>query len=283
MCRWLAYSGEPLKPSVLILDAQHSLVAQSLNSPLGAETVNGDGFGFGWYPEGSVAGSVPALFHSIEPAWNDENLRELTQSIASPLFFGHVRAAGGPPIQRTNCHPFRHHNWMFMHNGFLDGFSAMKRDLTFAVDESLYPLIQGTTDSEVLFYLALTLGLEDDPIGAMGRAVRMVESVGKKKGIAFPMQGTLALSDGATLWAFRYSTAHRSRTLFHSVAIPELREMYPEADRLHLFGDHAKVVVSEPLNDYPGAFVEVPESTVAVLDDSGYHHERFLYDDADDD
>jgi len=278
MCRWLAYSGEPLKPSVLILDAQHSLVAQSLNSPLGAETVNGDGFGFGWYPEGSVAGSVPALFHSIEPAWHDENLRELTDSIASPIFFGHVRAAAGPPIQRTNCHPFRHGNWMFMHNGFLGGFEAMKRDLTFAVDPSLYPEIRGTTDSEVLFYLALTLGLEEDPIGAMGRAVRQIEKVGEEKGVAFPMQGTIALSDGATLWAFRYSTAHRTRTLFHSAAIPELRQMYPDADRLHLFGDHAKVIVSEPLNDLPGAFVEVPESTVAILDDSGYRHERFLDD-----
>ncbi|UAJ77787.1 class II glutamine amidotransferase [Leifsonia sp. ZF2019] len=278
MCRWLAYSGEPLRPSVLVLDAQHSLVAQSLNSPLGAETVNGDGFGFGWYPEGSTAGSVPALFHSIEPAWHDENLRELTESITSPLFFGHVRAASGPPIQRTNCHPFRHANWMFMHNGFLDGFTSIKRDLTFSVDESLYPSIRGTTDSEVLFYLALTLGLQEDPVGAMGRAIRRVEDLGKAKGIAFPVQGTIALSDGATLWAFRYSTSHRSRTLFHSVAIPALREMYPEADRLHQFGDTAKVVVSEPLNDLPGAFVEVPESTVAILDDSGFHHERFLDD-----
>ena len=69
MCRWLAYSGEPLQPSTVILDAQHSLVKQSLNSPLGAETVNGDGFGFGWYPRDSVVGSTPALFHSTEPAW----------------------------------------------------------------------------------------------------------------------------------------------------------------------------------------------------------------------
>lgn len=53
MCRSLAYSGEPLRPSSLILDTQHSLVAQSLDSPLGAETVNGDGFGFGWYPSDS--------------------------------------------------------------------------------------------------------------------------------------------------------------------------------------------------------------------------------------
>lgn len=281
MCRWLAYSGEALKPSILVLDAQHSLVAQSLNSPLGAETVNGDGFGFGWYPEGSKTGSVPALFHSTEPAWNDENLRELTNSIASPLFFGHVRAAGGPPIQQSNCHPFRHENWMFMHNGFLDGFAAMKRDLAFSVDESLYPLIHGTTDSEVLFYLALTLGLQDDPVGAMAKAVRRVEEVGASKGIRFPMQGTIALSDGATIWAFRYSTAHRSRSLYHSVSIPELRELYPDAARLEVFGDKAKVVVSEPLNDLPGAFLEVAESTVAIVNDDGYHHEPFLADDDD--
>ena len=99
MCRWLAYIGEPLRPSTIVLDAKHSIVAQSLDSPLGAETVNGDGFGFGWYPSGAPQGTEPALFHSIEPAWNDSNLRELTRAIESPLFFTHVRAAAAPPIQ----------------------------------------------------------------------------------------------------------------------------------------------------------------------------------------
>ncbi len=273
MCRWLAYSGEPLKPAELILDTQHSLVAQSLNSPLGTETVNGDGFGFGWYPRDS---DMPALFHSIEPAWHDENLREITNAVTSPLFFGHVRAAAGPPIQQSNCHPFRYENWLFMHNGFLDGFEKTKRDLTFAVDPSLYPLIHGTTDTEVLFYLALTEGLQDDPIGGLGRAIRRVEEEGRKAGIEYPMQGTVAVSDGHTLWAFRYSTSHQSRTLFHSAAIPELREMYPDAARLDVFGDKAKVVVSEPLTDLPGAFIEMEESTVAILDDDGYRHEPFL-------
>lgn len=276
MCRWLAYSGEPLRPSTVILDAQHSLVKQSLNSPLGAETVNGDGFGFGWYPRDSVAGSIPAVFHSIEPAWNDENLRELTEAIESPLFFSHVRAAAGPPIQQSNCHPFRYENWMFMHNGFLGEFSKMKRDLVFAVDPSLYPHIKGTTDSEVVFHLALSFGLMDDPIAGMRKAVGLVESVGRDHGIRFPMQGTIALSDGATIWAFRYSTQGRSRTLFHSVEIDTLREMYPDIERLNLFGERARVVVSEPLNDLPGAFVEVPESTVAILEESGYEYEPFL-------
>ena len=75
MCRWLAYCGEPLRPSEVILHPQHSLIAQSLDSPLGAETVNGDGFGFGWYPADPKEGNVPGIFRSTEPAWNDQNLR----------------------------------------------------------------------------------------------------------------------------------------------------------------------------------------------------------------
>jgi predicted glutamine amidotransferase len=276
MCRWLAYTGEPLQPSTLVLDPVHSVVAMSLNSPLGAEPVNGDGFGFGWYPEDPSRGATPAVFRSIEPAWNDENLRELSHAVRSPLFFTHVRAAGGPPIQQTNCHPFRYENWLFMHNGVVSQFALTKRDLTFAVDPSLYPHIHGTTDSEVLFHLALTLGLADNPIKAVGDAIRMVESAGHKAGVQFPMQGTIAVSDGVTVWAFRYSSQGQSRTLFHSADIPTLREMYPDVERLSTFGDHAQVVVSEPLNDLPGVFLEVPESTVAILDPSGYRHEEFL-------
>ncbi|WP_167043013.1 class II glutamine amidotransferase [Salinibacterium sp. ZJ454] len=276
MCRWLAYTGEPLRPSILILDTQHSVVAMSLNSPLGAETVNGDGFGFGWYPEDGGPGSMPATFRSIEPAWNDQNLREISHAVRSPLFFTHVRAAAGPPIQQTNCHPFRYENWLFMHNGYISEFGLIKRDLTYAVDPSLYAHIHGTTDSEVLFHLALTLGLADDPIKAMRDAIRMVESAGNKAGNQFPMQGTIAVSDGETLWAFRYSSQGRSRSLFHSADIPTLRGMYPDAERLSAFGEHAQVVVSEPLSDLPGVFLEVPESTVAVLDREGYRHEPFL-------
>ena len=276
MCRWLAYSGEPLRPSTLVLDTQHSLVAQSLNSPLGAEPVNGDGFGLGWYSGGAGATGTPALFHSIEPAWNDQNLRELTRAVESPLFFSHVRAAAGPPIQQTNCHPFRHENWLFMHNGGLAAFDAVKRDLTFAVDPSLYPHIKGTTDSEVLFHLALTLGLVDDPVAAMAKTIQMAEAIGHAHQVPFPVQGTFAVSDGTTLWAFRYSSQGRSRTLFHSADVATLQEMYPDAERLRAFGPHAHVVVSEPLNDLPGVFLEVPESTVAVLDQTGYHHQPFL-------
>ena len=204
MCRWLAYSGEPIRPSELVLHSQHSIVAQSLSSPLGAETVNGDGFGFGWYPTAAGTPSAPAVFHSTEPAWNDQNLRELTQAVESPLFFTHVRAAAGPPVQQTNCHPFRFENWLFMHNGAIADFGAVKRDLTFAVDPALYPQIMGTTDSEVLFHLALTMGLREDPVGALSRAIGFVEKVGREHDVRFPFQGSVAVTDGDSIWAVRY-------------------------------------------------------------------------------
>jgi hypothetical protein len=128
----------------------HSLIDQSLHSRLGAETTNGDGFGVGWYD----TRPVPGVFRSIEPAWNDQNLRELAGHISSHLFFAHIRAAIGSAVQQTNCHPFRYGRWLFMHNGFIDGFAAIKRDPMLAVDESLFPEIKGTADTEVLFYLA---------------------------------------------------------------------------------------------------------------------------------
>ncbi|HYO20401.1 MAG TPA: class II glutamine amidotransferase [Dermatophilaceae bacterium] len=274
MCRWMAYRGAPLLASELVLHPRRSIVAQSLDSPLGAETVNGDGFGFGWYPEPSEGGR-PGVFRSIEPAWHDLNLRELTEVTRSPLFFCHVRAAAGPPIQQTNCHPFRHENWLFMHNGTIAEFGRVKRDLVMAVAPELFPSIQGTTDSEVLFHLALTLGLQQDPIAAMQLTIGAVETVGRSHGVRFPWQGTVAVSDGATIWAFRYSTQGRTRSLFHSADIGTLREMYPDVERLHLFSDEAHVVVSEPITDLPGSFIEVPEASLVVLDGSGYRQQAF--------
>jgi predicted glutamine amidotransferase len=138
------------------------------------------------------------------------------------------------------------------------GSAWVKRDLTFAVDPSLYPHIKGTTDSEVLFHLALTLGLQEDPIVAMAKAIQAVESAGHEHGVKFPMQGTVAVSDGITVWAFRYSSQRQTRTLFHSADIATLEQMYPDTERLRVFGKRAHVVVFEPLNDLPGPSSKFP-------------------------
>ncbi len=260
MCRWLAYTGSPVLLADALYTPAHSLIDQSLHSRLGAETTNGDGFGLGWYDEEPT----PGVFHSIEPAWNDQNLREVSGHIRSHLFFAHIRAAIGSAVQQTNCHPFRHGRWLFMHNGFIDGLAAIKRDLVLAVDESLYPEIKGQTDTELLFYLALSFGLEDDPPEAIARAIGLVEERGRSRGSTYPFQGTIATSDGERLWVFRYSSEGKSRSLFVSRDIQTLRRLYPERRMLQQRSDDARLVVSEPIGDLPGAWIEFPEGSYGV-------------------
>ena len=223
MCRWLAYSGSPVLIEQLLYKPKHSLIDQSLHSTMGAETTNGDGFGVGWYDETRT----PGVFHSIEPAWNDRNLQELARHVRSHIVFAHIRASSGSPVQQTNCHPFRHGRWLWMHNGVIHDFQKIKRDLVLAIDPELYPFIEGSTDSETLFYLAKTFGLEDDPPQAVARAIGLVEAVGHEHGVENPMQGTIATSDGDKLWAFRYSSEHDSRTLFFSTAIDDAARALP--------------------------------------------------------
>ena len=261
MCRWLAYSGTPILLEELLYRPTHSLIDQSLHSRLGAETTNGDGFGVGWYG----TADTPAVFHSIEPAWNDRNLHELAGHISSPLVFAHIRASSGSPIQQTNCHPFRHGRWLWMHNGLIRDFTKVKRDLVLEVDPSLYPFVEGSTDSEVFFFLALTLGLEDDPAGAVARAVGVIEDVGRRHDVEYPIQMTVATSDGECIWAFRYSSEGRSRSLYFSTAVQALRELYPDMELFQRVDDETRLIVSEPLGDLPGAWNEVPESTWGVV------------------
>jgi glutamine amidotransferase len=261
MCRWLAYSGTPVLLEELLYKPAHSLIDQSLHSRLGVETTNGDGFGVGWYGEGDT----PAVFKSIEPAWNERNLRELSQHVRSGLVFAHIRASTGTPVQQTNCHPFRYGHWLWMHNGSIARFHDIKRELMLAVDPSLYPDIEGSTDSEAFFFLALTMGLEDDPPAAVERAVGFIEHVGRNNGIPHPMQMTVATTDGTNVWAFRYSSEGKSRSLFYSTRVDTLREQYPDNPVLQMVSDETRLVVSEPLGDLAGAWNEVPESSYGVV------------------
>jgi predicted glutamine amidotransferase len=261
LCRWLAYSGSPILLEDLLYKPTHSLIDQSLHAQLGAGTTNGDGFGIGWYG----VGETPAVFHSIEPAWNDRNLHDLAGHVVSNLVFAHVRASTGTAIQQTNCHPFRYDRWLWMHNGLIREFAQVKRDLVLAVDPSLYPEIEGSTDSEVLFFLALTFGLKDDPPGAVVRAVGLVEETGRRRGIEYPIQMTVATTDGKRVWVFRYSSEGRSRSLFYSTNLQTLKQLYPDNLMLHNLSDETRLVVSEPLGDLAGAWKEVPEASYGII------------------
>ena len=255
MCRWMAWIGQAVPIEELLFNAQHGIVDQSLHARMGAEPTNGDGFGLGWYD----ADGSPAVYRSIAPAWGDPNLRELAAHIRSPLFLAHVRAAIGSPVQETNCHPFRHGRWLFVHNGYLADFRSLRRDLMLALDEDRFPDVHGSTDTEVVFQLALTHGLEDDPIRALEATVGVIEAVAARRRIDGAVQGTFGVSDGEALWAVRYATEGPARSLFASSDVEAVRRLYPDDARLRRLTEGDRLIVSEPFSDLPGLWHEIPE------------------------
>ena len=270
MCRWMAWHGQPLLIDELLLKPKHSLIDQSLHSRMGAEPTNGDGFGLGWYG----TGDGPGLYRSISPAWGDANLRHLAGHIESPLFLAHVRATSGTAVQETNCHPHLHGRWLFVHNGLINEFPTVRRELMLAIDPTLFAEIQGSTDSEVIFHLALTNGLEDDPLTALERTIGFVEEVAVRHGIDRAIQASIGVSDGERLWAVRYSTEGNSRTLFASADAHAVKQLHPENPRLQILRDEDRLVVSEPIADLPGAWNEIPESTALTVLPGGANEQR---------
>jgi glutamine amidotransferase len=257
----MAWFGQPVLIEEVLFKTPHGIVDQSLHSRMGAETTNGDGFGLGWYG----TGQGPGVYHSVEPAWGDANLRELAAHIESPLFLTHVRAAIGSPVQQTNCHPFRHGQWLFVHNGFIADFRKLRRDLMLAVDPPLFADVHGSTDTEVVFHLALTFGLEEDPIRSLERTVGFIETTARRLGVDDPVQGSFGVSDGESLWAVRYATNGQPRSLFASADPDSIRRLHPENPRFQRLSPDDRVIVSEPFSDLPGVWHEIPPSTAVTV------------------
>jgi glutamine amidotransferase len=251
----MAYSGKEIPLATLLLDVEHNLIDQSLTARSAVTPTNGDGFGVGWYG----MRPLPGMYHSIHPAWNDFNLHDLAEHIDSRLFLAHVRATSLATVQETNCHPFRHGRWLFVHNGEIAYAEKTRRDLLFEVDPALFGEILGTTDSELMFYLALSLGLEKDPLGALARMVGLVERIGRKHGVEQSMWMTIGLSDGDSIWAVRYASDGDAPTLYHSRDVDDLIALNPKIESA--LGEDARMVVSEPIGTLTEAWTEIPQAS----------------------
>lgn len=268
MCRWLAYSGAPILLDEVLFKTDHSLIDQSLHASVASTTTNGDGFGIGWYGKRDV----PGVYKDIRPAWNDTNLQALAAQIESPMFLAHVRATTGSPVQRTNCHPFNHQKWLFVHNGLINEYEKLHRDLAFAISPELFPFVRGTTDSELMFLLALSFGLDGDVHAGISRMAGFIEHTAELQRVENTLQMTLGISDGESLYAVRYSTEGDSPSLFHSASRDATMEIAPDADR---FSRNARAIVSEPLNGLEADWIPVPEASFLTITGSAVSCEPF--------
>ncbi|MFZ1320300.1 MAG: class II glutamine amidotransferase [Ignavibacteria bacterium] len=268
MCRWLAYTGSPIWMSKILIEPKDSLIDQSLHARKGIPT-NGDGFGIGWYDRNNSAG----LFRSLRPAWNDPNLKDLVSHIGSHLFLAHIRAASLAPIQETNCHPFRYKNILFVHNGQINNFDKIHQKLISLISPEYFGNIQGSTDTEIMFHLALSFGLEKDVPSSISKMVQAINSAGKEAGVSCDLTMTLGISDGNSLWGFRYANDGNSPSLFISPGIEDLIRLNPSLNgKLNNF---AASLVSEPIGKYQEIWKPVPGNTVVLIKDEKINYAPF--------
>jgi ergothioneine biosynthesis protein EgtC len=244
MCRWLTYSGAPIYLEKLLFEPENSLIHQSLQARKGRVATNGDGFGIGWYGERDV----PGVYHEILPAWNDSNLKSLSHQLQSTLFFAHVRASTGTATSRLNCHPFSHGKWLFMHNGQIGGYDKVRRALDQLIPDALYPYRQGTTDSELMFFLLFRHGVEHNPARALELTVSEILAVMHDAGVTEPFRMTTALSDGARTWAVRFATDDDPPSLYWRADLDDM------------------MIVSEPLDSEKDHWNRVPPGHLIVAE-----------------
>ena len=270
MCRWLAYQGPPIFLEDLIIKPTRSLLVQSrfarenyvegmAGIPDGAFPTNGDGFGIAWYGEREQ----PGLYRDFKPAWSDRNLINLSAQIKSGLFMAHLRAAYHGIVQRTNSHPFRYNNWVFQHNGEISGFEKIKQNLQCRLSGEYFRAIQGSTDTETAFFLALECGLQEQPKAAMLEMVRLVEEQQQQAGIEEPFRLTCTFSDGQALYAVRYATDNKPKTLYYNKSEDGLEEII-EGRSI----SEGIVLLSEPLDECSGCWEEVPNASFVEVRDN---------------
>lgn len=273
MCRLLAYIGTPIIIDKLLYQPKNSLINQSTNARELEEPLNGDGFGIGWYvPE---VNNEPVNFVSVYPAWNNRNLRNLAPKIKTGCLIAHVRAASVGDVSESNCHPFQFKNVLMMHNGGIENFAAIKRQIRKPLSDELYNWIKGQTDSEHIFAYMLNYLFKNHKTVSPEAVVDALEHTFSQLKVMMELNNikeaaylNMVVTNGLFIVGTRYVTdPHEDAlTLYHSegsryVCEDGVCRMLDPEER-----DQAVLVVSEKLTDVSKDWKEVPKNHFVIVD-----------------
>lgn len=256
MCRLYTFrSNTPRKVECELIRSQNSLFAQSRQDACGES--NPDGWGLGTYVRG-----VPHVVRQAEAAYESDEFRWEAARVETCNVMAHVRRAtvGSPLLENT--HPFFDGQWMMVHNGHIGGFEAVKPRLLAALSEERRSRIQGSTDSEHIFYLLRSLH-DEDPLSPLISIMR----IGVRRLIQWSRVETdhseialnLMLSTGRetvglrfrrTLWSVKRDLVHPCEVCDGAVHSSE-----------RLSGYRAVAVASEPVTSGED-WREIPDETM---------------------
>jgi len=297
MCRMFCFMGtNPLQLAELVTRPKRSILTQSYDARerqphtvehLTKSSLNGDGFGVGWYSAASTPDRVdekPCVYTSVLPAWNNNNLARLAEKVESPLVFAHVRAAyPGMPVSDQNCHPFVFGNYMFMHNGNVGDFYKVRRRLLAGLSLEAYNSCQSFhSDSAVCFAVFLNQ-LSDmhadlnsiELSQKMNETLRIISEASEAEGCEERSLMNFVVSDGKTVIATKFASSGNCASLymaagstFVSPRTDENGTDNPESDtELLRCGKRTKIAIiaSEPITASDSMWTKVPENHMVVL------------------
>lgn len=271
MCRFVAYLGKPIIVDELLLKPTNSLVHQSFSAGEMTHTLNGDGFGLGYYVH--HISERPGLFRSITPAWNNSNLLYNASLIQTDCLFAHIRAASEGVISENNSHPFHFENFLMMHNGGIPRFTRIKRRLLSRLSDELFLWIQGQTDSEHVFALLMQHISEMSSSGSplttdqiqqcFQQTFDVIQQLQEEAGIGDEIATfNMMVTDGYRIFGTRYSSnpEQETRTLYYSAG-SAFQCKDGISRMLKVDGANESVlIVSEKLNDQPEDWIPIPQN-----------------------
>lgn len=274
MCRFIGYIvRNNVVLSDLIEKPQNSLIKQSKHARFGKYGINADGFGIGWYARD--ISPQPAIFKSIQPAWNNDNLHHLATKLKSKCFVGHVRASTIGTISQTNCHPFTYDKYLFVHNGTIRGFESIKRYIQARLNDRFLNLICGNTDSEHFFALLMNTLFTSNSFSikklfsSLVDCIDFINQMLKQHSKRDYITLNSIITNGNHLIASRYisNTNRKPLSLYYATGI-DLNFAENKKRILKPSKGASKIVIiaSEPLSDYELEWVEVPINHALVVD-----------------
>jgi predicted glutamine amidotransferase len=147
---------------------------------------NWHGWGIGWYENGEAK-----IFKEASNQISNYNF-DIVKSVRSKIIISHLRFATTGEKKKYNTHPFNYKNFIFAHNGMIDGEKVISH-----LNKDFKNNLKGETDSEVYFMLIMQFFEEnEDIIDAIRNAVNVIKGY-EYTGLNF------LLSDGNNLYAFR--------------------------------------------------------------------------------
>ena len=266
MCRVLAYIGPEIPLEDLLLKPDNSLVNQTLD-PERHPQLQLAGWGFGAWSEHFYKPDEPLIYRRPVAAFYDDNVEGIVPSLCASTMLAHVRAAdynAGVVLADENCHPFSYQGtpWIVAQNGDLPHWKLLQRELLQHCKDEYVEQMSGTTDTEFLYLLLLSL-LEGDSNEEVKRGFEQMLTLIVKAMKDLDLVGLtklkMALVSPGRIIGVNFGSGHHGETRPEG-DWRELRESEPGTD------DFALAMLLEPMYMLVGRDFENDEATYGFED-----------------